>query len=518
MEQAAKDAAGVSAPTVAARDLAITPVMHTGNVCNNGTVCGITDDGDRTLLDFFQVAIDGQGRANIAYAADQGSAGTAHIEYVRQNSGLSLIDGSPVQANVFPDAGGTVCTPDGTVVDPAGDATGAALVDDTPTPSQNDLDVVRAFLTTGGTAAAPSITTHVKVKDLTTTGGQYFRFYFSYGTGEYLTTASRSVAGSTAYDLKANGTTGATELKPITGTFDPVKDEITTTFSAADFNSTAKPKDPLATGSSLGGLQVLAQRSAGVGATLTSDTATGLCPYLVGTAPAAAAAPTAAASSAPASPSGSAGPSGCPSTTPKVRINGATTINATGRASVTVTGAAPSSTVELQGYSQNHKGTATFDNDPTPVDRTGKADSNGSITFNDLMPASNTRLRARQQGCPNGDSVVLEVRAQETLVVTRTGTRAYTFSGKSIPAREGGLIVTLYRIVGQPCAAGVDPSRCPGETLLRQARADAQTGEYAMSVSFGARDQGVRDEFVVKTGRDAQNAPGRSNTRSLLIS
>src|SRR3954454_18189924 len=44
----AKSATGVASPTVLQRSLAVTPVMHTGNVCNNGTTCGITDTGDRT--------------------------------------------------------------------------------------------------------------------------------------------------------------------------------------------------------------------------------------------------------------------------------------------------------------------------------------------------------------------------------------------------------------------------------------------------------------------------------------
>lgn len=174
----------------------------------------------------------------------------------------------------------------------------------------------------------------------------------------------------------------------------------------------------------------------------------------------------------------------------------------------------------LQGYSQNHFGTANFDNDPTPADRSGVSDANGSITFNDLRPASNTRLRAREVGCPNiadAQTAVIEVRAQETLMVKRLGTRSYVFSGASIPARPGGLIVSLYRVVGSPCAAGVEPRNCTGEVFLGQARADAVTGRYRIPRRFGSADSHNRASFVVKTGRDAQNAPGRSNTRSLLI-
>jgi len=77
--------------------------------------------------------------------------------------------------------------------------------------------------------------------------------------------------------------------------------------------------------------------------------------------------------------------------------------------------------------------------------------------------------------------------------------------------------VSLYRIVGAPCGADVEPRNCPGEVFLSQARADATTGRYAIPYRFSAADSHVRDEFVVKTGQDAQNAPGRSNVRSLLI-
>ncbi|MCA1711304.1 MAG: hypothetical protein LC789_06555 [Actinobacteria bacterium] len=188
-----------------------------------------------------------------------------------------------------------------------------------------------------------------------------------------------------------------------------------------------------------------------------------------------------------ATPTATVSPTGTPSNTCRtVDVTVTTrTINATGLASVTAFGARPGSTVDLQGYSQDHFGSQGFFNDPTPVDRTGTADSSGSVTFSDLRPASNTRLRARMAGCTyTGNTDVIEVRAQETLTVQRTGARSYTFSGRSIPARPGGLIVSLYRITG---------------------------------LTFPPRDTNVRDEFVVKTGRDAQNAPGRSNVRSLLI-
>ena len=199
------------------------------------------------------------------------------------------------------------------------------------------------------------------------------------------------------------------------------------------------------------------------------------------------------------------------------------TINATGLASVSTVGAAPGSITELQGYSQNHFGTANFANDTTPIDRSKAADSNGAATFSDIRPASNTRLRARMQGCTYaGNSDVINVRAQETLTVTRNGVRKYTFSGVSIPARPGGLIVSLYQITGTPCAAGVEPRNCPSERLIGQDRAEQGSSDsgspaaYSITLTLPA-SYGSSARFVVKTGQDAQNAPGRSNARTLSI-
>ena len=84
-------------PTVKMLSNAVTPVIHKGSVCNNGTLCDVPGvGGDRTLLDFFQVAVDQQGRANISYADDAKSPGSAITTYTRQNSGFSLLDGSPI--------------------------------------------------------------------------------------------------------------------------------------------------------------------------------------------------------------------------------------------------------------------------------------------------------------------------------------------------------------------------------------------------------------------------------------
>ena len=279
------DAGGAAAPTVQDLSLAVTPPLHRGNVCNNGTTCGVTDTGDRTLLDFFQVAIDNAGRANIAYAADASSPGSASTVYTRQNSGRSLYTGAPLVPLAF-GAAGVACTPDGTVFDPTGDATGAALVASTPTPSQDDLDIVKAFFTTTTDASgtATGVTSHLRMKNLGSTGGQYQRFSFSYAGASYVLIASRTVAGATAYNLSVNGTTGATSLGALTGAFDAVKSEIQVNLPFATFNTLATPTTPLGLGGVISGESILSQRYTGA-ATLTSDTADGACAYVVGTAP-----------------------------------------------------------------------------------------------------------------------------------------------------------------------------------------------------------------------------------------
>ena len=120
-----------------------------------------------------------------------------------------------------------------------------------------------------------------------------------------------------------------------------------------------------------------------------------------------------------------------------------------------------------------------------------------------IKPTTNTRLYARQQGCTAGESVVLNVRTLLTLTAVRNGTRDYTFSGSALPARAGGLIVSLYRIT---------PDNL--QVLTAQTRADATTGKYSLRRVFTGTG---RFGFVVRTGQDLQNAPGASNVRSTLV-
>jgi hypothetical protein len=60
-------------------------VMHNGGICNQGLLCQLTTGGDRSLADFFQVAIGPDGLANVVFA-DNGSSAT-HATFARQTSG-----------------------------------------------------------------------------------------------------------------------------------------------------------------------------------------------------------------------------------------------------------------------------------------------------------------------------------------------------------------------------------------------------------------------------------------------
>ncbi len=169
------------------------------------------------------------------------------------------------------------------------------------------------------------------------------------------------------------------------------------------------------------------------------------------------------------------------------------TITATGSAVVTVA-AASGTTVELLGYSRP---ASTFS-----VVRTLTVGKGGSTSVV-VKPPTNTRLYARQVGCDDGPQVVLNVRTLLTLTAQRNASRDYTFSGRALPARAGGLVVSLYRVTPDG-----------RQVLTSQARASATTGAYSVRRVFTGSG---RFGFVARTGQDLQNAPGASNVRSTLV-
>jgi hypothetical protein len=186
-------------------------------------------------------------------------------------------------------------------------------------------------------------------------------------------------------------------------------------------------------------------------------------------------------------------PTGSPGCTTASTLLGTALISAMETASVTVT-ATRGSTVDLFAYTRP---STTY-----TIVRTGVVGNNGTISW-DIRPPRNTRLFAQQRGCAPGNQVVLGVRTTLSIAAVRNGTRNYTFSGDSLPARPGGLIVTLYRV-------NADGS----QVLTAQARASAITGEWSLTRQFlGTGTFG----FVVRTGQDLQNAPGSSRVRPTMI-
>ena len=81
--------------------------------------------------------------------------------------------------------------------------------------------------------------------------------------------------------------------------------------------------------------------------------------------------------------------------------------------------------------------------------------------------------------------------------------RVDTFAGDSLPARPGGLIVSLSLVMGSG-----------SQVLTAQTRAAATSGDWVINRTFTGSG---RFGFVVRTGQDLRNAPGASKSRSTLI-
>lgn len=117
-----------------------------------------------------------------------------------------------------------------------------------------------------------------------------------------------------------------------------------------------------------------------------------------------------------------------------------------------------------------------------------------------VVPLSNTRLYAQEEGCTRSPSTVLSVRSALTLGARRLGPRSYVFEGGTLPRRPGQL-VSLYRQTER------------GEVLLAQARTDS-AGRYAVARRFTGSG---RLDLVVRTGSDLVNAGGSSRVRPTLV-
>ncbi len=209
-------------PTITSLSQAVTPAIHKGSVCNNGTTCGITSPGDRTLLDFFQVAIDSAGRANIAYASDFSSPGNASTVYTRQNSGLSAITGKPVAALPFVTPTvrtGTSC-PGPQVIDPKGDAAGTITND----PAESNIASDDILSVRFATPDATSLKITMKLNNLSSTpapgtASTQWNAYWKYKAKTYYASATSNGPGVQTFDVGTDDAGTMTSNGTVPGTF-----------------------------------------------------------------------------------------------------------------------------------------------------------------------------------------------------------------------------------------------------------------------------------------------------------
>ena len=187
-----------------------------------------------------------------------------------------------------------------------------------------------------------------------------------------------------------------------------------------------------------------------------------------------------------------------------IRIN-TPTIRVQERGSVTISNAEPNSIIELYAYSRP---STTF-----RLVREAEAGTDGSATFSNLVPPTNTRLFGLQRGCDRatfgGDdnnpnrTAVINVRTALGLTAIREGRRTYRFEGRLLPQNQRTL-VTLYRIDrnGREILSAQDFSNPNNQGIYRIRRVFTGSGTF---------------DFVARTSQTLNNAPGVSNVRPTLI-
>ncbi|MCU1587066.1 MAG: hypothetical protein JWN31_559 [Frankiales bacterium] len=267
--------ANTAAPQQLSYSEAVTPAIHKGDICLNGTFCDVLG-GDRSLLDFFEVAIDKNGRANLAFADNAGAPGALQSSYSRQLSGYSLVTGKPLPVQRIA-AAALRCSSDAAFTDPAGDATD--FVVSTPLPSQPALDITR-----GSVSFDKQLVLHTKLLDLSqdppvASTGEEVEFSFAYAGIGY--TAVGSHDSGTGDEFHMESPLRTTVGGSLTGTFDKAKSEVRINVPA-DFFSKLGKGPVLAKGAQLTGLAITTRREAGV-IVPNADAAGSLgCPFVVG--------------------------------------------------------------------------------------------------------------------------------------------------------------------------------------------------------------------------------------------
>jgi hypothetical protein len=279
---------GAASPKVLTYSDAITPVMHVGDICQNGTLCDLGVDTpvvhqhDRSLLDFFQVAIDREGRAHLAIADNAKAPNQLISAYTAQLTGVSITTGRPLKPLKvsYPKLN---CDAAGTFTDDEGDATQLG-VGDPGTASQDGLDLRRGWVTWD--AANKIATFHLQVTDLaanppTGSTGQIFRFNFGWATKGYGVEATRDVTTGTSFTLRSTEGLGTTIYDGLEGAFDDAHNEVRVEVPADVFGKVtddAAKAPPLTTGASITGLAGETRRSYPEALAPVADAAEGVCP------------------------------------------------------------------------------------------------------------------------------------------------------------------------------------------------------------------------------------------------
>ena len=278
---------GAAKPQMLTYNEAITPVIHIGDICQNGTLCDLGVDNpvaprkDRSLLDFFQVAVDREGRAHLAIADNAEAPGQSISAYTVQLKGISITTGRPLKPwkVKYPKLD---CAPDATFTDEADDAN--EFVIGTPLPSEPAVDVVRSYLTWD--AAAKTVTFHVVVKDLskdppTGSTGEAIDYEFGIDGKGYDLFGSHDSSGDSA-DIESPLRTDVSD--DVKFTVDKAHNEFTFTIDSTALSEIedADARGPvIGPGSEITGLKITMRRSEAGRFIPNADEAAGLCSFVV---------------------------------------------------------------------------------------------------------------------------------------------------------------------------------------------------------------------------------------------
>jgi hypothetical protein len=280
--------AGRPAPEMLTYNEAITPVVHIGDICQNGTLCDLGLDNpvvprrDRSLLDFFQVAIDREGRAHLAFGDNAAAPGQSISAYSVQLTGVSLRTGRELpRLRMKYDK--LRCAANAAFTDPAGDAN-EVLVTNTPAPSEPAVDVVRSYLTWD--AQHRTVTFHVRVKDLaadppTGSTGEAIDYEFGLGGKGYDLFGRHDTSGDTT-DIESPVRSSVSD--DVKFRVDKAHDEFTFTIAhdaLAKIDDPAKRGPVIGPGSKITGLKITMRRSEAGKVVPNVDEAAGVCPFIV---------------------------------------------------------------------------------------------------------------------------------------------------------------------------------------------------------------------------------------------